>query len=124
MPGGGRKCRTAPVTEYDGDLLVRRREGVGVAGAGADDEGAVHGGAEEGGVGVPPQGALLPRDAEPVRVRAAGLDRALRHHARPVRPRSHELEHTMPVNVQASAALGQLASSRRRASGAHTVEVH
>jgi len=49
-------------------------------------------------VGVPPQRALLPRDAEPVRVGAAGLDGALRHHARPVRPRRHELEHTMPVN--------------------------
>jgi hypothetical protein len=93
-----RYARAAAITEHDGDLLVRRRERVGVAAPRADDEGAVHRGAEEGGVRVPPQRALLPRHAEPVRVGAAGLDGALRHHARAVRPRGHELEHTMPVN--------------------------
>lgn len=83
------KCGTAQhqFTEYDGDLLVRRRERVGVAAPRPDDEGAVHRRAEEGGVGVPPQRAFLPGHAEPVRVRAVGLDGALRHHARPIRPR-------------------------------------
>jgi len=104
----GRPTPSGYLTEHDGDLHVRRREGVGVAGARADDEGAVHGGAEEGGVRVPPQRALLPRHAEPVRVGAAGLDGALRHQARPVGPGGHELEHTMPVNFQGSVLLGQL----------------
>uniref|UniRef100_A0A0A9HR50 LAC1 n=1 Tax=Arundo donax TaxID=35708 RepID=A0A0A9HR50_ARUDO len=49
-------------------------------------------------MGVPPQRALLRGDAEPVRVGAVGLDGALRHHVRAVRPRGHELLHTMPVD--------------------------
>lgn len=66
--------------------MVGRGERVGGAIPGLDDEGAVHGGAQEGGVRVPPQRALLPGHVEAVRVGAVGLDRALGHHARTVRP--------------------------------------
>ena len=85
-----------PLAEQDDRLAVGLGERVR-AGAGADDEGAVHGGAQEGAVRVPPQRALLPGHAEPVRVAAARPDRALRHHRRAVRPRRAPLEHAVPA---------------------------
>lgn len=90
-----------PLAEDDDVLLVGLGERVGLgAAAGPDDERAVDGGAVERDVGVPPQRALLPVDVEPVRVVAAGLHRALRHHRRTVRPRRATLEHAMPTLMQ------------------------
>jgi hypothetical protein len=87
-----------PLAEDDGLLGVRLGERVGVgAGAGAEDQRAVHGGAEEGDVGVPPQRPLLRRRVEAVRVVAARLDRTLRHHRRAVRPRRAALEYAVPA---------------------------
>lgn len=87
-----------PLAEEDGLLGVRLGERVGVgAGAGAEDQRAVHGGAEEGDVGVPPQRPLLRRRVEAVRVVAARLDRTLRHHRRAVRPRRAALEYAVPA---------------------------
>jgi hypothetical protein len=94
-------------TEQDGDLPDGRLaavEGVGHAGAGADDEGAMDGGPEPGAVGVPPQGALLPGDGEAVGVALARADGALRHVLGPVRPSRPHLPDAVPVHSHVVAA--------------------
>jgi hypothetical protein len=87
-----------PLAEDDGLLPVGLGERVGLdAALGTDDERAIDGSAEEGDVGVPPQRTLLCRHVEPVGVVAAGLDRALRHHHRTVRPWRAALERAVPA---------------------------
>jgi hypothetical protein len=88
------------LTEDDGDLLVRRRERVGDAGPGQDDEGPVDGGAQPGDVRVPPQRAALPGDGVVVHVALPRLDRALRDVRRPVRPPRAQLPDTVPACMQ------------------------
>jgi hypothetical protein len=68
-----------PLADQDGFLPIGPAERVR-ASPRPDDERAVHRGAHEGAVRVPPQRSLLPGHGEPVRVPAARADRALRHH--------------------------------------------
>ena len=84
-------------TEDDRYLLVRLPEGVGGAAPGVNDDGAVHGGAVEVAVRVPPQRAFLLGEDDPVRELVAGLDRALSDVRRPVRPRVPRLVHAVPT---------------------------
>jgi hypothetical protein len=88
-----------PLPEQDGGELSGGLDVEGVAGAiaGADEEGAVDGGAEPGGVSVPPEGALLRRHREAIPVALPGPHRALRHVLRPVRPPRPHLPHPVPV---------------------------
>jgi hypothetical protein len=91
---GRRRRRT--LTEDDGDLLVGRRERVGHAELGEDDDGPVDGGAQPGDVRVPPQRAALPDHGEVVHVALPRLDRALRDVRRPVRPPRPQLPDAVP----------------------------
>ena len=86
-----------PLAEDDGHLLVRLCVGVDGAALGVDDDGAVHGGAVEVAVRVPPQRALLLGEDDLVCEVGAGLDGALRDVLRPVGPRVPRLVHAMPV---------------------------
>ena len=76
---------------------MRLREGVGGPAPGVDDDGAVHGGAVEVAVGVPPQRAFLLGEDDPVGELAAGLDGALRYVRRAVRPWVPRLVHAVPA---------------------------
>jgi len=51
---------------------------------------------------MPPEGAFLPFDCEPVRVARAGPDRALGHELRPVGPARPHLANAMPKNKKSS----------------------
>lgn len=62
------------------------------------DESSVDASPEEGVVGVPPQGAFLPGDVEPVGEVAIGPDRALGDHRHPVVPTVSLLKHSMPMD--------------------------
>jgi len=83
------------------------RPGVGVGGAalGVDDDGAVHGGAVEVAVRVPPQRALLLGEDDLICEVGAGLDGALRDVLWPVRPRVPWLVHAVPVEGDVLVAL-------------------
>ena len=83
------------------------RLGVRVGGAalGVDDDGAVHGGAVEVAVRVPPDRALLLEEDDPVGEVGAGLDGALRDVLRPVELRVPRLVHAMPVEGDVLVAL-------------------
>ena len=96
LPAGEGIDRETLLTEDDGDLLVGRRERVGHAELGEDDQGPVDGGAEPGDVGVPPQRAALPGDGEVVHVALPRLDRALRDVRRAVRPPRPQLPDAVP----------------------------
>lgn len=63
------------------------------------DESAVDGCPEEGVVSVPPQGAFLPGDVEPVGEVGVGRDGTLGHHGHPVVPTVQQLVHSMPVDI-------------------------
>jgi len=78
-------------------------EGEGGSAPGEDDDGAVHGGAVEAGVRVPPQRALLLGEDDPVGEGGAGLDGALRDVLRPVGPRVPRLIHAVPARASSSA---------------------
>lgn len=88
-------------------LLVGGGEGVGNAGLGVDDDGAVDGAAEPGDVGVPQQRALLPEQRELVRERLPRLDRALRDVRRPVRPARQPLPHSVPTHIHTAQHKGE-----------------
>ena len=92
-------------TEDDGHLLVRLGVRVGGAALGVDDDGAVHGGAVEVAVRVPPQRAFFPGEDDPVGEAGAGLDGALRDVLRPVELRVPWLVHAMPVEGDVLVAL-------------------
>ena len=98
-------ARPTQLTEDDGDLLVRRRERVGDAELGQDDEGPVDGGAQPGDVRVPPQRAALPDDGVVVHVALPRLDRALRDVRRPVRPPRAQLPDAVPAMHAAAATI-------------------
>jgi hypothetical protein len=85
-------------TEYYWDFSIRRREGV-ASGAisGLYDEGAIDGGSQERGMGVPPQGALLARDVELVREITGRLYGAVRYQVRPVGPAIQQLKYAVPA---------------------------
>jgi len=87
---------------YDnGDLLVRLREGIrGGAMSWADDESPVQGCAQAGDMSMPPQGAFVSGDVEPVGEVAAWQDGALGDHGHPVRPAVEPLLHSMPAMQQ------------------------
>jgi len=94
-----------PLADDDGHVLGRRRrraaERVVRPVLGADDEGAIDGGAEAGDVRVPPQGADLAGEVEAVGVVGAGRDGALGDEAGAVGPAAPELPHAVPVDGQA-----------------------
>ena len=94
-------------TYENGDLLVRlgKRIGGGAALPGPDDESAIDGSPEEGVVGVPPKGAFLPGDVEPVGEVAVGRDGALGDHWHPVVPTVSHLIHSMPVDERKRAQI-------------------
>ena len=68
--------------------------------SGPDDESPVQGCAQAGDVSVPPQGAFLSGDVEPVGEVAAWHDGALGDHGHPVRPAIEPLLHSMPAMEQ------------------------
>lgn len=81
------------------------RPGEGIGGGAvprAYDESTVYGSPEKGVVRVPPQGAFLPGDVEPVGEVVVGLDGALGDHRHPVVPTVQQLVHSMPVMIDAS----------------------
>lgn len=87
------------LTEDDGDLLVGLWERVRHAALGEDDDGAVERGAHPGDVGVPEEGAPLPRDGEVVHEAPPRRDRALRHVRRPVVPPRPQLPNAVPASI-------------------------
>jgi len=93
-----------PLAEDDGHLLVWPGVGVDRATLRVDDDGAVHGGAVEVAVRVPPQRALLLGEDDAVGQVGAGLDWALRDVLRPVGPRVPWLVHAVPMEGDVLAA--------------------
>ena len=94
-----------PLTEDDGHLPVRLGVGVGGAVLWVDDDGAMHSGAVEVAVCVPPQRPLLLDEVDAVGEVGARLDGALRDVLRPVGPRVPRLVHVVPVEGDVLAAL-------------------
>lgn len=83
-------------TYDDGDLPVRLWSKRIRRVSGPDDESPVQGCAQAGDVGVPPQGAFLSGDVEPVGEAAAWQDGALGDHRHAVGPAVEPLLHSMP----------------------------
>ena len=91
-------------TEDDWHLLVGLDVRVGGAALGVDDDGAMHGGAVEVAVRVPPDRALLVGEDDPVGEFGAGPDGALRDELRAVEPGVAWLVHAVPVEGDVLAA--------------------
>jgi hypothetical protein len=73
-------------TKYDGYFFVWFPEWVGCAMAGADDDGAMHGGTVHAAVRMPLQRAFLLREDDLVGEIVAGLDWALCYELWPIPP--------------------------------------
>ena len=86
-------------TYDDGDLPIRlwKRIRAGPVSR-PDDQGSVQGCPEAGDVSMPPQGALLPGDVEPVGEVAVRQDGALGDHRHSVGPTVEPLLHSMPAS--------------------------
>ena len=86
-------------TYNDGDLLVGHRKRVGSGPESRpDNQGPMHGRPETGDVSVPPQGAFLPGDVEPVGEVVVRQDGALGNHRHPIGPTVEPLFHSMPTS--------------------------
>jgi hypothetical protein len=88
----------ACTTYDDGNLLVWLGKRIRAV-SGPDDQGAMHGCPEKRLVSVPPQGAFLLGDIEPVGEVLVGLDGTLGDHRHPVVPAVPPLPHTMPTHI-------------------------
>jgi hypothetical protein len=87
------------LTYDDRDLHVGLWEGIraGPLPWPDDDQGAVDTCLEAGDMSMPPQGAFLPDDVEPVGEVVTWLDGALRDHWHPISPTVQPLLHSMPT---------------------------
>jgi hypothetical protein len=62
-----------------------------------DDNGTVHSCAQAGDMSMPPQGAFLPRNVEPVGEVLVREDGVLSYHWHPISPTVEPLLHSMPT---------------------------
>jgi hypothetical protein len=63
-----------------------------------DDQGTMHGCPEARDMSMPPQGAFLPGNIEPISVVLVGQDRELCELRHPIVPTVQQLLHTMPTS--------------------------
>jgi len=84
-------------TYDDGNLLIGLWKWIRTSSMSwPNDEGTMHSCSEAGNMSMPPQGAFLPSDVEPVGEVVVWLDRVLGNHRHPIRPTVQPLLHSMP----------------------------